>query len=88
MIYWLVNKRTEIFPLATSQCSHIAHLCSQFNHAFALLVSMPSFNPILRGVRGHFCPTSRFFMINPFNNNLTLSQNALQITPENLKLLR
>ena len=38
MIYQLVNKRTEILPLSTS---HIARLCNQFNHALALLISMP-----------------------------------------------
>ena len=40
MIYQLVNKRTEILPLATS---HIAHLC---NYVFALLISMPHFKSI------------------------------------------
>ena len=34
----IVNKRTEIFPLATSRIA-IAHLCNQFNHVFALLIS-------------------------------------------------
>ena len=33
----LVNKSTEILRLATS---HIAHLCNQFSHVFALLISM------------------------------------------------
>ena len=38
MIYQLVNKRTEVSPLATS---HIVRLCNQqFNHVFALLISI------------------------------------------------
>ena len=36
--YQLVNKRTVILPLATSHIA-IAHLCNQFNHVFALLIS-------------------------------------------------
>ena len=43
MNYQLVNKRTKTLPLATS---HIAHLCKQFNHAFALLISMQRFKSI------------------------------------------
>ena len=39
--YQLVNKRTEILPLATSRIA-IAHLCIQFNHGFVLLISMIS----------------------------------------------
>ena len=34
MMYQLVNKRTEILPLATA---HIAYLCNQFNILKALL---------------------------------------------------
>ena len=37
--------RTEILPLATSHIA-IAHLCNQFNHVFALLMSMPHFKSI------------------------------------------
>ena len=43
MSYQLVNRRTKILPLATS---HIAHLRNQFNHVFALLISLPSFTSI------------------------------------------
>ena len=39
----LVDRRTEILPLATS---HIADLCNQFNRAFALLIFMPHFKRI------------------------------------------
>ena len=42
-IYRLVDRRTEILPLATF---HIARLFNQFNHVFALLVSMPRFKSI------------------------------------------
>ena len=35
--------RSEMLPLATS---HIAHLCNQFNHVFALLISRPRFKSI------------------------------------------
>ena len=38
MIYQLVNKRTEILVTATSL---IAQSCNYYNHAFALLISMP-----------------------------------------------
>ena len=34
------NKKAEILPLATAL---IAHIRSQFNHVFALLISMSSF---------------------------------------------
>ena len=34
-----VNKRTKILPLATSFIAN-AHLRNQFNHIFALLISM------------------------------------------------
>ena len=37
MIYQPVSKNTEILPLAIS---NIAHLCNQFNHAFAPLIFM------------------------------------------------
>ena len=36
----LYTRRTEILPLATSHLA-IAHLCNQFNHVFALLISIP-----------------------------------------------
>ena len=42
MIYQLIDKRTEILPLATSYIV-IAHLCNEFNHGFVLLISMPRF---------------------------------------------
>ena len=42
MIYQLLNKRTNILPLATSQ---IAHLCHQF--MFALPISKPRFKSII-----------------------------------------
>ena len=43
MIYQLVNKKTKILAIAISQ---IAHSCNQYNHVFALLISMPCFNSI------------------------------------------
>ena len=43
MIYQPVTKMTEILPLAIS---NIAHLCNQFNHAFALLILMLRFKCI------------------------------------------
>ena len=41
MIYKLVNKRTEILAIATS---NTAHLCYSYKHVFALLIFMPRFN--------------------------------------------
>ena len=46
MIYLLVNKRTELLLLATSHITIAHHLCNQFNHGFALLISMPRFKSI------------------------------------------
>ena len=43
IIYQLVNNRTAILPLPTSD---IAHLCNWYNYAFALLISMPRFKSI------------------------------------------
>ena len=43
MIYQLVIKRTKILAIATS---HIAHIRNYYNHAFALLMSVPRFNSI------------------------------------------
>ena len=40
--YQLVNKRTEILPLATSHIA-IVHLCNHFNDVFAPLIFMPYF---------------------------------------------
>ena len=45
MIYQLVNKRTEILPLATSHAA-ISHLCTQFYHVCALLISKQRFESI------------------------------------------
>ena len=42
MILQLVNKRTEIVPLATSHIA-VAHFCNQFNYVFAQLISVPRF---------------------------------------------
>ena len=43
MIYQIVNERTKILVIATS---HIADLCNQYNHVFALLLFMPRFSSI------------------------------------------
>ena len=43
MIYQLLNKKSEILPLATS---HRAHLWHQFNYVFAQLMFMPRFKSI------------------------------------------
>ena len=43
MIYEPVNQRSEILPSATS---HIAHVCNQFDHVFALRISMRRFKSI------------------------------------------
>ena len=43
LVYQFVKEGTQILPFATS---HIPHLCNQFNHVFALLISMPRFERI------------------------------------------
>ena len=36
--------RTEVLPLAIAHYPHtVTHLCNQFNHVFAVLISMPRF---------------------------------------------
>ena len=59
MIYQLVNKRTQILPLATS---HIAHLYYQLNHVCTVNISMSRFKSIKRALRtflfnNFFCET-------------------------------
>ena len=60
MIYQYVNKRTKSLPLATS---HIAHLCSQFNHVstanfYATFKSINFFIKIAPKIR-YFCKKKR-----------------------------
>ena len=43
MIYQLVNKRTKILAIATT---NVAHFCNLYYHVFTLLICMPRFNSI------------------------------------------